>query len=223
MKAQTMNERETADNEFPFFIQHPEVLEQLEGFLTIQRVYSAAIKEVTTKLEILNDSFQSRRDHNPIHHMGNRLKTPQSIVKKLKRNGWEMSIDSIRENVLDVAGVRVVCCYIEDIYALAELFLAQNDVVLIKKKDYIAHPKDNGYRSLHLVVRIPVFLPDRVEQVPVEIQIRTVAMDFWASLEHQLRYKKDRTVSPEINRELLDCAETIATLDRKMQALYKQL
>jgi putative GTP pyrophosphokinase len=206
-----------------YLTENEELLKQLQEFLSIHQRYSAAIKEVGTKLEILNDEFKVRYDHNPIRHMENRLKTPQSIIRKLKRNGFEISVQSARENLNDIAGIRVVCCYIDDIYKIAELLLKQKDVTLVKKKDYIANPKDNGYRSLHLVVKIPIFLSDRVEFVPVEIQIRTVAMDFWASLEHQLRYKKDTAISQEIDTELAECAESIAALDMKMQGLYKKV
>lgn len=206
-----------------YLTENEELLKQLQEFLSIHQRYSAAIKEVGTKLEILNDEFKVRYDHNPIRHMENRLKTPQSIIRKLKRNGFEISVQSARENLNDIAGIRVVCCYIDDIYKIAELLLKQKDVTLVKKKDYIANPKENGYRSLHLVVKIPIFLSDRVEFVPVEIQIRTVAMDFWASLEHQLRYKKDTAISQEIDTELAECAESIAALDMKMQGLYKKV
>lgn len=206
-----------------YLTENEELLKQLQEFLSIHQRYSAAIKEVGTKLEILNDEFKVRYDHNPIRHMENRLKTPQSIIRKLKRNGFEISVQSARENLNDIAGIRVVCCYIDDIYKIAELLLKQKDVTLVKKKDYIANPKENGYRSLHLVVKIPIFLSDRVEFVPVEIQIRTVAMDFWASLEHQLRYKKDTDISQEIDKELAECAESIAALDMKMQGLYKKV
>ena len=198
-----------------------ELIKQFQEFLVIHRIYKAAIKEVSTKLEILNDEFKESYDHNPIRHMENRLKSPQSIMLKLKRNGFEVSVQSACENLNDIAGIRVVCCYIDDIYQIAELLLKQKDLTLIKRKDYIAYPKENGYRSLHLVVKIPVFLSNRVESVPVEIQIRTVAMDFWASLEHQLRYKQDKNTSQLINAELLQCAESAAALDIKMQNLYK--
>ena len=206
-----------------YLADNAELFQQFQEFLAIHRLYNSAIKEVSTKLEILNDEFKASYDHNPIRHMENRLKSPQSIILKLKRNGLELSAHSACENLNDIAGIRVVCCYIDDIYKIAELLLKQKDITLIKKKDYIAYPKENGYRSLHLVVKIPVFLSNRVESVPVEIQIRTVAMDFWASLEHQLRYKQDKNTSHLINTELLECAESAAALDLKMQNLYKRV
>ena len=203
--------------------ENEQLFKQLKEFQSIQQLYSSAVKEVSTKLEVLNDEFKVRYDHNPIRHMENRSKAPKSIIEKLKRNGFPISIHSARENLNDIAGIRVVCCYIDDIYKIAELLLKQRDITLVKKKDYIAHPKENGYRSLHLVVKIPVFLSERVEAVPVEIQIRTVAMDFWASLEHQLRYKKNLVACGEIDAELLECAQSISALDVKMQNLYKQV
>jgi putative GTP pyrophosphokinase len=203
--------------------ENEQLFNQLKEFLSIQQLYSAAVKEVSTKLEVLNDEFKVRYDHNPIRYMENRIKAPKSILAKLKRNGFPISIHSARENLNDIAGIRVVCCYIDDIYKIAEVLLKQRDITLVREKDYIAHPKENGYRSLHLVVKIPVFLSERVAAVPVEIQIRTVAMDFWASLEHQLRYKKDPAACTEIDAELLECAQSISVLDIKMQNLYKQI
>ncbi|MDD2431399.1 MAG: GTP pyrophosphokinase family protein [Firmicutes bacterium] len=194
-----------------------------QGFLEVQQVYNAAIKEVSTKLEILNDEFQVRYNHNPIRHIESRLKTAKSIYQKLKRRGFEINTQSAKKNLTDIAGIRVVCCYIDDIYTVADLLLKQKDVVLVTKKDYIKNPKENGYRSLHLVIKIPIYLSDRTELIPVEIQIRTVAMDFWASLEHQLRYKKDNNISQTINAELYECAESIAALDLKMQSIFKQI
>ncbi len=199
------------------------MLQQLEGYLQMQHVYNAAIREVTTKLQILDEEFQCRYDHNPIHHMESRLKTPRSIVEKLRRRAEEVSADSARRNLTDIAGIRVICHYIEDVYRIAELLLHQDDVTLIRKTDYIKTPKENGYRSLHLVVQVPVYLSNRTEYVPVEVQIRTEGMDFWASLEHQMRYKSSKPVSPELQRELRNCAEDLAELDVRMQRIYKHL
>ncbi len=165
-------------------------LAESQGFETFRHAYRAAIKEVRTKIEILSEDFAVRHDYNPIHHMERRLKSPESIEEKLQRYGKEISIESARENIMDIAGIRVVCNFIDDVYAIADMLMEQNDITLIAKKDYIENPKDNGYRSLHLVLSVPVFLLNGCESVPVEVQIRTVAMDFWASLEHQLRYKK---------------------------------
>lgn len=204
-------------------LKNEEMLRELEGYFQMQHVYNAAIREVTTKLQILDEEFQSRYDHNPIHHMESRLKTPQSIVGKLRRRSEEVSADSARRNLTDIAGIRVICYYIEDVYRISDLLLHQDDVTLIRKTDYIKEPKENGYRSLHLVVQVPVYLSDRTERVPVEVQIRTEGMDFWASLEHQMRYKSSKAVSEDLHRQLKECAEDIAELDVRMQRIYKHL
>ncbi len=204
-------------------LEDEEMLRQLEGYLQMQHVYNAAIREVTTKLQILDEEFQCRYDHNPIHHMESRLKTPRSIVEKLRRRAEEISADSARRHLTDIAGIRVICCYIEDVYRIAELLLHQDDVTLIRKADYIKEPKENGYRSLHLVIQVPVYLSNRTEAVPVEVQIRTEGMDFWASLEHQMRYKSARPVSADLQKQLRECAEDLAEIDVKMQRIYKHL
>lgn len=188
-----------------------------------RHAYRAAIKEVRTKIEILSEDFAVRHDYNPIHHMERRLKIPESIEEKLERLGKEVSIESAKDNIFDIAGIRVVCNFVEDVYTLADMLIAQNDVKLITKKDYIENPKPNGYRSLHLVISVPVFLLDGREEVPVEIQIRTVAMDFWASLEHNLRYKKTKEIPTRIDIELKACAEVSATLDKRMQKIFNEL
>ena len=198
-------------------------IDEQEGFEVFQHAYRAAIKEVRTKIEILSEDFAVRHDYNPIHHMERRLKIPASIEEKLVRLGKEVSIESAKDNIFDIAGIRVVCNFVDDVYTLADMLIAQNDVKLITKKDYIANPKPNGYRSLHLVICVPVFLLDGREEVPVEIQIRTVAMDFWASLEHQLRYKKEKNIPSKIDIELKACAEVSATLDKRMQKIFDEL
>lgn len=204
-------------------LEDEEGLHLLNGYLRLQQVYNAAIREVTTKLQILDEEFQYRYDHNPIHHMESRLKSPRSIVGKLRRREAEISADSARKNLTDIAGIRVICCYIEDVYRIEELLLHQDDVTLLRRSDYIKDPKPNGYRSLHLVIQVPVYLSDRTERVPVEVQIRTEGMDFWASLEHQMRYKSTRPVSEDLQRQLRECAEDLADIDRKMQRIYKHL
>ena len=198
-------------------------LAESQGFETFRHAYRAAIKEVRTKIEILSEDFAVRHDYNPIHHMERRLKSPESIEEKLQRYGKEISIESARENIMDIAGIRVVCNFIDDVYAIADMLMEQNDITLIAKKDYIENPKDNGYRSLHLVLSVPVFLLNGCESVPVEVQIRTVAMDFWASLEHQLRYKKGKELTTKINFELKACAEVSAKLDKRMQGLFDEI
>lgn len=200
-----------------------EVNDVLQEFISLQQIYEAGIKEIKTKLEILDDEFKIKHDHNPIHHMEYRLKSIKSILGKLEKRGLDITIESITLNLTDIAGVRVVCNYVSDVYKIADLLIKQSDVKLIKKKDYIKHPKENGYRSLHLVVEIPIFLAEKVQPIPVEIQIRTIAMDFWASLEHHLRYKSINEVSPRVLDELIDCAKTISVLDYKMQGIYEEL
>jgi len=197
-----------------------EVLLNLKGFLAQQQLYSAAIKEIRTKLEILDEEFQVHYDHNPIHNIEFRLKSPDSIIKKLKRKNLEISLDSIWNNIYDIAGVRVICNYIQDIYYIADLLTKQDDIKLLRVRDYIKNPKENGYRSLHLIVQVPVFLAKETKLVPVEVQIRTIAMDFWASLEHKLRYKAKENVPENLKKRLIDCAEQIAKLDSEMQAIY---
>ena len=198
-------------------------LEDQPGFEEFHHEYGAAIKEVDTKIEILSEDFAVRHDYNPIHHIEKRLKTPQGIEDKLRRLQCEVSIPSARENILDIAGIRVVCNFVEDVYAVAHMLTSQNDIRVNTCKDYIANPKPNGYRSLHLSLMVPVFLLDGCIEVPVEVQIRTVAMDFWASLEHQLRYKKDKEIPPRIDIELKACAEVSATLDKRMQKIFNEL
>ena len=176
-----------------------------------------------TKIEILSEDFAVRHDYNPIHHIEKRLKTPQGIEGKLRRLHLEVSIPSARENIFDIAGIRVVCNFVEDVYEVANMLTSQNDITVVSRKDYIANPKPNGYRSLHLCLSVPVFLLEGCIYVPVEVQIRTVAMDFWASLEHNLRYKKDKDIPAKIDIELKACAEVSATLDKRMQKIFNEL
>ena len=192
-------------------------------FIELEHLYESAIREVKTKLEILDSEFRTKFSYNPIHHIEDRLKSPQSIMEKLRRKGVPFNVDAARTNLNDIAGVRVICNYIEDIYTVADLLTAQDDVKLVSRKDYIKDPKPNGYRSLHLVIETPVYLSDKKEQVHVEVQIRTIAMDFWASLEHELKYKTDTEVSADLAAQLKECAETIAATDVKMQQIYKTL
>jgi putative GTP pyrophosphokinase len=197
----------------------------IQELFDMQHIYRSAIKEVSTKLEILNDEFQHAHERNPIHSMKSRIKSPKSIVEKLSRKGFELTCESARDNLDDIAGVRIVCPYIEDIYAVKNLLQAQDDIELIRVTDYIKNPKPNGYRSLHLILRVPVFFSDHKELVKVEVQIRTIAMDFWASLEHQLRYKAvDADNIPEsVSKALKECADTIAETDLRMQDIHNQV
>jgi putative GTP pyrophosphokinase len=199
------------------------ILEELHSYIELQQIYNAAIREISTKLEILNEDFKVRYDHNPIHHMESRLKSPKSMLSKLKNRGFDPTIESAVAHLHDIAGIRVICCYIRDVYRVADMLLSQADITLVCRKDYIKTPKPNGYRSLHLVVNVPIFLSDRVENIPVEVQLRTVAMDLWASLEHQLRYKKDVTTHGDVDNELKKCAEEIASIDLRMQQIHNKL
>lgn len=198
-------------------------IEESFQFQEIMMMYSSAIREVRTKLEILNDDLTMRNRRNPIEFITHRVKKPVSIVNKLRKNGWEISASSVVEHLNDVAGIRVVCSFIDDIYDVAEMLGSQDDVTVIKIKDYIQHPKPNGYRSYHMIVEIPVFFSDRTQNMRVEIQIRTIAMDFWASLEHQLKYKKHVENEEAIYQELKDCATTISQVDEKMQAIRRKI
>lgn len=200
-----------------------QIMEQMFRFIELEHLYESAIREVKTKLEILDSEFRTKFSYNPIHHIEDRLKSPQSIMEKLRRKGVPFNVDAARANLNDIAGVRVICNYIEDIYTVADLLTAQDDVTLVSRKDYIKEPKPNGYRSLHLVIETPVYLSDKKEQVHVEVQIRTIAMDFWASLEHELKYKTDTEVSADLAEQLKECAETIAATDVKMQQIYRTL
>ena len=195
-----------------------------QEYLKFQHLYSAAVRQVQSRLEVLSDEFRVTYARSPIHHIESRLKSTQSILQKLRRKGCEISLASARENINDIAGIRVVCHYIDDVYRVEEMLLRQTDMELVMRQDYIAEPNYNGYRSLHLDLRVPIFLSDRTEHVLAEVQIRSVAMDFWASLEHDLRYKADRDSLPEgINEEMLAAAEQIAAIDRKMQDIYRRI
>ncbi len=200
-----------------------QIMDQMYKFIELEHLYDSAIREVKTKLEILDSEFRTKYAYNPIHHIEDRLKSPQSMFEKMRRLNLPFTVESVRENLFDIAGVRVICNYIEDIYQVADLLTAQDDVVLIKRKDYIANPKANGYRSLHLVIETPVYLSEKKELVNVEVQIRTIAMDFWASLEHELKYKTDTDVSADLAEQLRLCAETIAQTDLQMQQIYRTL
>ena len=192
-------------------------------FQEAMMMYTCAIREVKTKIEVLNDELSVRNSRNPIEMIKSRVKKPISIVEKLRRKGLEVSLESMINNLDDVAGVRVICSFIDDIYAVADMFARQDDVTVLEVKDYIRKPKQNGYRSYHMIVQIPVFFSDGKRPMRVEIQLRTVAMDFWASLEHQMKYKKDSADRPEISAELRSCAETIAATDARMLGIRKRI
>lgn len=197
--------------------------EEYRNYQQIHNIYMGAIREIRSRLETLDTEFQYRHKHNPIHHIKTRVKTLPSIMKKLNDIGQPLSITSAKKHLHDIAGVRVVCCYVEDIYLIARLLLSQDDISLIYEKDYNKQPKPNGYRSLHIVVDVPVYLSQGKVFIPVEIQIRTVAMDFWATLEHGIRYKSSDEVPSFIVDELRDCADVITKTDFKMQEIFKAL
>ena len=201
----------------------PAMEELRREYAKVQGIYEAAIREINARLQTLDDDFSFRHRHNPIHHIESRVKSLDSIVKKLHDTGIPISIDNAKKNLHDIAGVRVVCRYVEDIYKIASLLLAQDDISLILEKNYIENPKPNGYRSLHIVVDVPVYISQGKLFIPVEIQIRTVAMDFWATLEHGIRYKSTDEVPQSIVDELRACADVITETDYKMQEIFKAL
>ena len=202
----------------------PKLCEDPHDFLLLRNLYSAAVKQLSLKFDILNSEFNVLYARNPIHHIDGRVKSQSSIVAKLIKRGLPLSIESARKNINDIAGVRVVCSYIDDVYRVGEMLARQTDVEIVKKQDYIQTPNYNGYRSLHLDIRVPVYLSDRTEYVVAEIQIRTIAMDFWASLEHDIRYKADKSRLPEgINEEMLAVSGKIADIDRQMQDMYLRI
>ena len=200
---------------------HREVMNRSKAFILLMSYYRCAMMEIETKFKVLNEEYSLVNDRNPISTIKTRLKKPQSIMEKLDRQHFPKTLQSIEENLHDIAGVRVICAFPEDVYTLADAFLKQDDITLIQKKDYIAQPKSNGYRSLHLIVSIPIFLASGKREMRVEVQIRTIAMDFWASLEHQLRYKKNAHFTPEMEAELLKCAKMSADLDMRMDRLRR--
>ncbi len=197
------------------------MFEEYRELASLEHLYNAAIRQLTIKFEILNDEFKVKYERSPIHHIESRVKTTASIVNKLLKRGAEVTPESARENINDIAGVRVVCCYIDDVYSVADMLLRQSDIRLLKEQDYIREPNYNGYRSLHLDIEMPIYLSDKTEMVKAEVQLRTVAMDFWASLEHDLRYKSDKTIPPDIQSRMLSCANEIAEIDRQMQDIYR--
>lgn len=200
-----------------------QIFEDIVNFREVMMMYHAAIRRVTTKLEILNDELSLDNDNSPIQFIKSRVKKPLSIVNKLHRLEKEVSVESIMGSLNDVAGIRVISSFIDDVYKIADMLVKQDDIALIEVKDYIKNPKPNGYRSYHMIVEIPVFFSEKKQFIRVEIQIRTVAMDFWASLEHQLKYKKDVDGSEGIEDELKQCADTIANTDRQMMNLRNRI
>ena len=195
----------------------------IESWTEVILIYNSALKQISTKLEILNDEFQHVHRYNPIEHIKSRIKSSESIVKKLRRNGYESTIENMVEYVNDIAGIRVICSFSSDIYRIAEMISNQNDIKVLSIKDYIKNPKPSGYRSYHMLITVPVYLSDRIVHAKVEVQIRTVAMDFWASLEHKINYKFEGDVPQHIKAELVECARMITDADNRMLRLNDEI
>ncbi len=206
-----------------------EVLKMIEKnampYREMMAFYKSAAMEIETKFRVLDEQLSLEKEHNPIETIKTRIKSVESIARKMNKKRLPLNINALEENLYDIAGVRVICSFLEDIYFLADCLLKQDDVTLIEEKDYIKNPKPSGYRSLHLIVEVPIFLKSEKRMMKVEVQLRTIAMDFWASLEHKLRYKKDidPALLEELSGELLECAEQSVELDRKMQAIHNRI
>ena len=213
------NDKKLLQNLFSNKAATSEIRNTLDGFSKLMAYYKCAMMEIETKFNVLNEEFSLQYDRNPISSVKTRLKRLDSIVQKLLRNGNEVSLSSLEDSLNDVAGVRVICSFTHDVYMLAEALLSQDDITLIKTKDYIKEPKPNGYRSLHLIVSVPIFLLREKKQMKVEIQLRTIAMDSWAALEHQLKYKKDTEFTDEMANDLYLCSQLSAELDSRMDTL----
>lgn len=201
----------------------PKSFEQVDQWKTTMFLYSSALKSINTKIEILNNEFIQLYNYNPIEHITSRLKTPSSIVKKLQNDGIDVTIDNMVEYLNDIAGIRIICSFMSDIYPIADMIARQADITVLHVKDYIKYPKSNGYKSYHMVVTIPVYLTDGKMDTKVEIQIRTIAMDFWASLEHKIYYKFEGDAPDYISRELQECAQMVSELDDKMLSLNEAI
>lgn len=197
--------------------------EGIDSWQEVTLVYNAALRQIETKMEILNDEFQHVHQYNPIEHIKARIKTPESIVKKLKRHGYESTIDNMVKYINDIAGIRIICSFTSDIYRIADMISEQRDIRVIAVKDYITYPKASGYKSYHMIVTVPVYLSDRIVDTKVEIQIRTVAMDFWASLEHKIHYKFEGDAPEHIRTELVECARMVSDLDARMLSLNEEI
>ncbi|MBE7718062.1 GTP pyrophosphokinase [Lacrimispora indolis] len=201
----------------------PKSFNQVDQWKSVMFLYDSALKEISTKIEILNNEFVHIYNYNPIEHIKSRLKTPDSIVKKLKRYGYDVTIDNMVEKLNDIAGIRIICSFTSDIYQIAEMITKQSDVTVLYVKDYIKYPKPNGYKSYHMVVTIPIYLTDGPVDTKVEIQIRTIAMDFWASLEHKIYYKFEGNAPAYLQQELKACADVVNMLDGRMFSLNQAI
>lgn len=196
---------------------------EVDSWKEVNLVYTAALKQIQTKMEILNDEFQHVHRYNPIEHIKSRIKTSESIVKKLKRYGYESTIENMIKYVNDIAGIRIICSFSSDIYRIADMIAGQKDIKVLSVKDYITYPKASGYKSYHMLVSVPVYLSDRIVDTKVEVQIRTVAMDFWASLEHKMHYKFEGDAPEHIKLELIECAKMVSDLDARMLYLNEEI
>lgn len=201
----------------------PMLYNETEDLKRALMLYDSALKEINTKLEILNNEFKLAHQYNPIEHITSRLKTPKSIAEKLQRYEKELTVENVIKYINDVAGIRIICSFTSDIYRIADLISKQSDIKVLKIKDYIANPKPNGYTSYHMIVTIPVFLSDKTIDTKVEVQIRTIAMDFWASLEHKIHYKFEGNAPDHISNELKECSELVAYLDQKMLSINEEV
>lgn len=199
------------------------IIDEAEPFMNLMMQYRCAMLEVTTKLEVLNNELSMQNNSNPFESIKSRLKTPESIVEKMQRRGIEFSVKNVEANLTDIAGVRVICSFISDIYRLADCLASQDDIIVVERKDYIKHPKDNGYRSLHLILDVPIFLTNGKKYMKVEVQFRTIAMDFWASLDHKVEYKKKIQDAEEIADELRECAKIISEVDTRMENIKNRI
>lgn len=211
-----MNELVTLDQDIS-------VLNAVAGWQRISLLYSAALKQILTKIDILNEEFTQTDEYNPIEHISSRIKTPDSIIKKLRHKNRPVTMENIVKYVNDVAGVRIICSFTSDIYRIADLIAKQGDITVVKVKDYISDPKENGYKSYHMIISVPVYLSDMAINTKVEIQIRTIAMDFWASLEHKMYYKFEGNAPSNIKRELKECADLVSFLDQKMLNINEEM
>jgi putative GTP pyrophosphokinase len=200
-----------------------QVLNDIDSWETVMFLYNSALKEVSTKLDILNDEFVHVHKYNPIEYIKKRIKSPESIVRKLRKDGYESTIENMINCINDIAGIRIVCSFTSDIYRLAEMIGRQNDLTVVSIKDYIKNPKESGYKSFHMLVTVPIFLSDRMVETKVEIQIRTIAMDFWASLEHKIYYKFEGNAPEYISKDLRACAQMVSDLDAKMLQLNEAI
>lgn len=201
-----------------------ETLDELRIKITrFGMAYKFALDEISTKVNILKEEFRLVHDYNPIEHVNTRVKSAESLIKKVQRKSLPLSLEAIQENIKDIAGIRIICSFASDIYRISKMIQAQSDIEVVEVKDYIQHPKSNGYQSLHIIMKIPVFMSDRKIHVYVEMQIRTIAMDFWASLEHKIYYKYNKQVPEHLTRQLKEAADTVAELDRKMEHINNEI